>query len=139
MREEECFQELKKKTFCTNCLGVPRPEGPEGEIVLVTDNGFRWVSVPVRFTATARSAHAVHNLSQKDARHLVVTPGDQTVGHWPQATTLWLPTAMPCIRRLRRATSAQTDKGPRIAVACNGLPYAWHPSAHIPCDMAGSC
>ena len=33
-REEECFQELKKKTASSNCLGVPRPEG---EIVLITD------------------------------------------------------------------------------------------------------
>ena len=31
---EACFQELKKKTSCTNCLGVPRPKG---EIILVTD------------------------------------------------------------------------------------------------------
>ena len=30
-REEECFQELKKKIASSNCLGVPRPEG---EIVL---------------------------------------------------------------------------------------------------------
>ena len=33
-REEECFQELKKKITSSNCLGVPRPEG---EIVLITD------------------------------------------------------------------------------------------------------
>ena len=33
-REEECFQELKKKTASSNCLGVPRPKG---EIVLITD------------------------------------------------------------------------------------------------------
>ena len=33
-REEECFQELKKKIASSNCLGVPRPEG---EIVLITD------------------------------------------------------------------------------------------------------
>ena len=33
-REEECFQELKKKTANSNCLGVPRPKG---EIVLITD------------------------------------------------------------------------------------------------------
>ena len=33
-REEECFQELKKKIACSNCLGVPRPKG---EIVLITD------------------------------------------------------------------------------------------------------
>ena len=33
-REEECFQELKKKIASSNCLGVP---SPEGEIVLITD------------------------------------------------------------------------------------------------------
>ena len=33
-KEEACFQELKKKTSSTNCLGVPRPKG---EITLVTD------------------------------------------------------------------------------------------------------
>ena len=33
-REEECFQELKKKIASSNCLGVPRLEG---EIVLITD------------------------------------------------------------------------------------------------------
>ena len=33
-REEECFQELKKKIASSNCLGVPRPKG---EIVLITD------------------------------------------------------------------------------------------------------
>ena len=33
-REEECFQELKKKIASSNCLGVRRPEG---EIVLITD------------------------------------------------------------------------------------------------------
>ena len=33
-REEECFQELKKKIAPSNCLGVPRPKG---EIVLITD------------------------------------------------------------------------------------------------------
>ena len=33
-REEECFQELKKKIASSNCLGVPRPTG---EIVLITD------------------------------------------------------------------------------------------------------
>ena len=33
-REEECFQELKKKIASSSCLGVPRPEG---EIVLITD------------------------------------------------------------------------------------------------------
>ena len=33
-REEECFQELKKKIASSNCLGVPRPEC---EIVLITD------------------------------------------------------------------------------------------------------
>ena len=33
-REEECFQELKKKIASSNSLGVPRPEG---EIVLITD------------------------------------------------------------------------------------------------------
>ena len=33
-REEECFQELKKKIASSNCLGVPRPEG---ERVLITD------------------------------------------------------------------------------------------------------
>ena len=32
-REEECFQELKKKTASSNCLGVPRPKG---EIVLIS-------------------------------------------------------------------------------------------------------
>ena len=34
-REEECFQELKKKGAPSNCLGVPRPKG---EIVLITDS-----------------------------------------------------------------------------------------------------
>ena len=33
-REEECFQELKKKIASSNCLPVPRPKG---EIVLITD------------------------------------------------------------------------------------------------------
>ena len=33
-REEECFQELKKKIASSHCLGVPRPKG---EIVLITD------------------------------------------------------------------------------------------------------
>ena len=33
-REEECFQELKKKIASSNCLGVPRPKG---KIVLITD------------------------------------------------------------------------------------------------------
>ena len=33
-REEECFQELKKKIASFNCLGVPRPKG---EMVLITD------------------------------------------------------------------------------------------------------
>ena len=33
-REEECFQELKKKIASANCLGVPRPKG---EIVLIPD------------------------------------------------------------------------------------------------------
>ena len=33
-REEECFQEFKKKMASPNCLGVPRPKG---EIILITD------------------------------------------------------------------------------------------------------
>ena len=33
-KEEECFQELKKKIASSNCLGVPRPKG---EMVLITD------------------------------------------------------------------------------------------------------
>ena len=33
-REEECFQELKKKIASSKCLGVPRPKG---ETVLITD------------------------------------------------------------------------------------------------------
>ena len=33
-REQECFQELKKKIASSNCLGVPRPKG---DIVLITD------------------------------------------------------------------------------------------------------
>ena len=33
-REEECFQELKKRIASSNCLGVPRPKS---EIVLITD------------------------------------------------------------------------------------------------------
>ena len=33
-REEECFQELKKKIASSNCLGAPRTKG---EIVLITD------------------------------------------------------------------------------------------------------
>ena len=33
-REEECFQELKKKIASSNCLGVPCPKG---EIVLISD------------------------------------------------------------------------------------------------------
>ena len=33
-REEECFQELKKKIASSNCVGVPHPKG---EIVLITD------------------------------------------------------------------------------------------------------
>ena len=35
-REEQCFQELKKKIASSNCLGVPRPKG---EIVLIADAG----------------------------------------------------------------------------------------------------
>ena len=34
IREEECFEELKKKIASFNCLGVPRRKG---EIVLITD------------------------------------------------------------------------------------------------------
>ena len=34
-REEECFQELKKKIASSNCVGVPRPKG---KIVLITDD-----------------------------------------------------------------------------------------------------
>ena len=34
VREEECFQELKKKMSSSNCLGVPHPKG---EIVLITE------------------------------------------------------------------------------------------------------
>ena len=49
-----------KKTPSTNCFGVPRRKG---EIVLITDDGFRWVCVPVRLTACARNAHAVHKVS----------------------------------------------------------------------------
>ena len=33
-KEEACFQELKKKIFSTNCLGVPRPKS---EVILITD------------------------------------------------------------------------------------------------------
>ena len=33
-REEDCFQELKRKIASSDCLGVPRPKG---EIVLITD------------------------------------------------------------------------------------------------------
>ena len=33
-REEECFQELKKKIASSNCRGVPRPKN---EIILITD------------------------------------------------------------------------------------------------------
>ena len=33
-REEECFQELKKKIASSNCLAVPRPKA---EIILITD------------------------------------------------------------------------------------------------------
>ena len=33
-REEECFQEFRKKIASSNCLGVPPPKG---EIVLITD------------------------------------------------------------------------------------------------------
>ena len=46
-REEECFQELKKKIASSNCLGVPRPEG---EIVLITDAsdvGGGWYDLPM--------------------------------------------------------------------------------------------
>ena len=46
-REEECFQELKKKFASSNCLGVPRPEG---EIVLITDAsdvGGGWYDLPM--------------------------------------------------------------------------------------------
>ena len=34
-REEECFQELKKKKASSNCLGEPRPKG---DTVLITDD-----------------------------------------------------------------------------------------------------
>ena len=46
-REEECFQELKKKIASSNCLGVPCPKG---EIVLITDaSDVRggWYDLPV--------------------------------------------------------------------------------------------
>ena len=46
-REEECFQELKKKIASSNCLGVPRPKG---EIVLITDAsdvGGGWYDLPM--------------------------------------------------------------------------------------------
>ena len=46
-REEECFQELKKKIASSNCLGVPRPKG---EIVLITDAsdvGGGWKDLPM--------------------------------------------------------------------------------------------
>ena len=33
-REDECFQELKKKNAFSNCLGVPRPKGG---MVLISD------------------------------------------------------------------------------------------------------
>ena len=33
-REEECFQELKKKIGSSRCPGGP---GPKGEIILITD------------------------------------------------------------------------------------------------------
>ena len=40
-KEEECFQEFKKKIASSNCLGVPCPKG---EIVLITeDSGVRGV------------------------------------------------------------------------------------------------
>ena len=45
-REEECFQELKKKIASSNCLGVPRPKS---EIVLITDAsdvGGGWNDLP---------------------------------------------------------------------------------------------
>jgi len=59
-REEECFQELKKKKTSTNCLGVPQPKGE----VLITHDSFGRVSVLVRFTACACSAlYAVQKLS----------------------------------------------------------------------------
>ena len=46
-REEEWFQELKKKIASSNCLGVP---GPKGEIVLITeaiDVGGGWNDLPM--------------------------------------------------------------------------------------------
>ena len=43
-REEECFQELKKKIASSNCLGVPRPKG---EIVLITDARGGWNDLPM--------------------------------------------------------------------------------------------
>ena len=46
-REEECFQELKKKIASSNCPGVPRPKG---EIVLITDAsdvGGGWYDLPM--------------------------------------------------------------------------------------------
>ena len=47
VREEEWFQELKKKIASSNCLGVPRPKG---EIVLNTDAsdvGGGWYDLPM--------------------------------------------------------------------------------------------
>ena len=44
---------LNQKISSTNCLGVPHPMG---QIVLITDDGFGWVSVPVGFPACACSA-----------------------------------------------------------------------------------
>ena len=46
-KEEECFQELKKKIASSNCLGVPRRKG---EIVLITDAsdvGGGWNDLPM--------------------------------------------------------------------------------------------
>ena len=46
-REQECFQELKKKLASSNCLGVARPKG---EIVLLTDAsdvGGAWNYIPI--------------------------------------------------------------------------------------------
>ena len=46
-KEEACFQELKKKMFSTNCLGLTRPKG---EKILVTDAcdvGGGWYPIPV--------------------------------------------------------------------------------------------
>ena len=87
-REEECLEELNKKSASSNCLGVPRPKG---EIVLITDDSdvggagtiYQWQEpnpadlnhCHYRTTGLNRDASPKHNYPSSE-RQLV------PLGHW---------------------------------------------------------